>query len=252
MGHGFDGASVLDQLEQRLDVDAGRGHQQVGQRLAVELDVLDVGAGHFDDLADQRVAVGVRAGRWQGQQGVAGGNLGAVDDLGFFYNADAETGQVVVFAFVHAWHFSGFAAYQGATRQLATRANPGHNLCGGLDVELAGGVVVQEEQRLGAAHHQVVDAHGDQVDADAVVLVQVQCQAQLGAHAVGAGDQYRLLVAGRDLAEGAKTAQAAHDFGARSALGDALDAFDQCFTGVDVYTGVLVAQGGLLAHDPGL
>jgi len=122
----------------------------------------------------------------------------------------------------------------------------------GFDVELAGGVVVQEEQRLGAAHYQVVDAHGDQVDADAVVFVQVQGQAQFGAHAVGAGNQHGLFVAGRDFTEGAKTAQATHDFGARSALGDALDAFDQCFTGVDVYTGVLVAQGGLLAHDPGL
>lgn len=84
------------------------------------------------------------------------------------------------------------------------------------------------------------------------MFVQVQCQAQLGAHAVGTGDQYWLLVAGRDFAEGAETAQAAHDFRARGALGDALDAFDQCFTGVDVYTGVFVAQGGLLAHDPGL
>jgi len=194
----------------------------------------------------------VRAGRWQGEQGVTSSYFGAVDDLGFFHHTDTEAGQVVVFAFVHAWHFSGFTADQGATRQFAAGADAGHDLGRGLDIELAGGVVVEEEQRLGAAHHQVVDAHGDQVDADAVVLVQVQGQAQLGAYAVGAGHQYRLLVAGRDFAEGAKTAQATHDFRARSALGDALDAFDQCFTGVDVYTGVLVAQGGLLAHDPGL
>ncbi len=117
---------------------------------------------------------------------------------------------------------------------------------------MAGGVVVEEEQGLGAADHEVVHAHGDEVDTDGLVLLELQGQLQLGADAVGAGDQHRLLVAGRDFAEGAKAAQAAHDFRARSALGDALDAFDQCFTGVDVYTGVLVAQGGLLAHDPGL
>ena len=35
----------------------------------VELDVFDVGTGHFDDLADQRVAVGVRARGRQGEQG---------------------------------------------------------------------------------------------------------------------------------------------------------------------------------------
>ena len=80
------------------------------------------------------------------------------------------------------------------------------------------------------------------------MLVQVQRQAQLGADAVRAGDQNRLLVAGRDLAKGAEAAQATHDFRACGALGHALDAFDQCFAGVDVYTGVLVAQGGLLAH----
>ena len=39
---------------------------QVGQRAAQG--VFDVGTGHFDDLADQRVTVGVRAGRWQGEQ----------------------------------------------------------------------------------------------------------------------------------------------------------------------------------------
>ncbi|MNI24289.1 hypothetical protein D3C73_779030 [compost metagenome] len=194
----------------------------------------------------------MRAGRRQGEQGIAGSNLGTVDDFGFFHDADAETGQVVVFTFVHARHFSGFAANQRAARQFAASADAGHNLGSGVDVQFAGCIVVEEEQRLGAAHHQVVDAHGNQVDADAVVLVQVQCQAQLGADAVSAGNQHRLLVAGRDFAEGAETAQAAHDFRARSALGDALDAFDQCFTGVDVYTGVLVAQGGLLAHDPGL
>ncbi|MNE89604.1 hypothetical protein D3C80_1870260 [compost metagenome] len=83
------------------------------------------------------------------------------------------------------------------------------------------------------------------------MLVQVQCQAQLGADAVGAGDQHRLLVAGRDFAQGAEAAQAAHHFRARGALGHALDAFDQCFTSIDVNTGVLVAQGGLLAHKSG-
>src|SRR5690606_24030418 len=121
-------------------------------------DVFDVGTGHFDDLADQRVAVGVRAGRRQGEQGIAGSDFGAVDDFGFFHDADAEAGQVVVFAFVHARHFSGFAAHQGAAGQFAAGTDAGHDLGRGFDVEFAGGVVVEEEQRLGAAHHQVVDA----------------------------------------------------------------------------------------------
>ena len=207
VGHGFDNAGVFDQLEQRLDVDAGRSHQQIGQRLAVELDVFDVGTGHFDDLADQRVTVGVRARRWQGEQGITGSNPGAVDDFGLLYNANAETGQVVVFAFVHARHFSGFAAYQRAAGQFTASADTGNHLGRGFYVELAGGVVIEEEQWLCAAHDQVVNAHCNQVDADAVVFVQVQCQAQLGTYTVGAGNQNRLLVASRNFAEGAKTAE---------------------------------------------
>jgi phosphoribosylformylglycinamidine cyclo-ligase len=53
---------------------------------------------------------------------------------------------------------------------------------GKLNVDVAATVVTG----IGAADHQVVDAHGDQVLTDAVVLVQVQRQTQLGADAVSA------------------------------------------------------------------
>ncbi len=51
--------------------------------------------------------------------------------------------------------------------------------------ELADGDVVLQEQRLGAADHQVVDHHRDQVDADGVVLVHRLRDRRLGADAVG-------------------------------------------------------------------
>ena len=49
----------------------------------------------------------------------------------------------------------------------------------------ADGDVVLQEQRLGAAHHQVVDDHRDQVEADGVVLVHRLGDRELGADAVG-------------------------------------------------------------------
>ena len=58
---------------------------------------------------------------------------------------------------------------------------------GDVDVELAAGEVVEEEQRLGALHQDVVDAHRDEVDADGVVAVERERELELGAHAVGAG-----------------------------------------------------------------
>src|SRR5690606_37789640 len=116
----------------------------------------------------------------QCDQRIASSDFRAVNDFAFFHHAHAEAGQVVVFTFIHTGHFGGFAAYQRAAGQFAAHANAGHYSGRHIDVEFAGGVVVEEEQRLGTADHQVVDAHGHQVLADAVVLVQVQRQAQLG------------------------------------------------------------------------
>src|SRR5690606_22005128 len=245
VGHGLDGTGLADQLQQRLDVDAGRCHQQVGQRLAVELDVLDVGPGHLDDLADQRITVGVGAGGGQGQQHVAGLYLAAIDDLGFLHYADAEAGQVIVVAFIHAGHLGGFTTDQRTAGQLAACADAGDHLGGDVDIQLARGVVIKEKQRLGAADHQVVDAHGHEVDADLVVLVQIHRQSQLGADAVGSGHQHRLTVTRRNLAQGAEAAQTAHDFRARSALGDVLDTIYKRVARIDIDTGVLVTDGGL-------
>ena len=61
-----------------------------------------------------------------------------------------------------------------------------------IRVELAGGEIVEEEQRLGALHDQVVDAHGDEVDADRVVPAGVDGDLQLGADAVIGRDQHRI------------------------------------------------------------
>ena len=81
----------------------------------------------------------------------------------------------------------------------------------GLDVELAGREVVEEEQRLGALHDDVVDAHRDEVDADRVVDAGLERDLELGADAVGAGDQDRVLEARRlEVEQPAEAAQAAH------------------------------------------
>jgi len=63
-----------------------------------------------------------------------------------------------------------------------------HRLCN-VHIQLAGGVVVQEEEGFGAGGDDVVHAHGHQVDAYGVVLAHVECQLQLGAHPVRARNQ---------------------------------------------------------------
>ncbi len=74
------------------------------------------------------------------------------------------------------------------------------------------------------------------------MLAQIHGQAQLGAHAVGAGDQHRFAVTGGQFAQGAEAAQPGHDFRAAGAFGDMLDAVHQGVAGVDIDAGVFIAQ----------
>ena len=78
------------------------------------------------------------------------------------------------------------------------RAQPGllagpRNACDHLsrlvDVERGRRVIVEEEQRLRALHHDVVDAHRHQVLADRVEALGLDGELELGADAVGGCDQ---------------------------------------------------------------
>ena len=85
---------------------------------------------------------------------------------------------------------------QRAAGLAAALVDAGHHRRDLVGVDLAGGDVVEQEQRLGPHADQVVDAHGDQVDADGVVATGGAGHDQLGAHPVGRGHQDGLRVAG--------------------------------------------------------
>ena len=184
----------------------------------------------------------MRAARGQRDQRIAGRDAAAVDDAALLHHADAEAREVVILALVHAGHLGGLAADQRAARLLAAGADalddPGRH----VDVEPAGGVVIEEEQRFGAGDHEVVDAHRHQVDADAVVDAELHRQAQLGADTVGAGDQHRFLVALGNLAQRAEAAEPAQHLGAPCAARHALDVRDQGIAGVDIDPRILVGE----------
>ena len=71
-------------------------------------------------------------------------------------------------------------------------------------IELAAGEIVEKEQRLGALHHEIVDRHGDKIDADRVVAAGLDGDFDFGADAVIGGDQDRI-----DKARGLEIEQAA-------------------------------------------
>jgi hypothetical protein len=172
----------------------------------------------------------------------------AVDGLGFFDDADRKAGQIVFASRVHARHFGGFATDQRAAGQFAALGDAADNRRSSIDIELAAGEVVEEEQRFGAEHENVIDAHGDQILTDRIVAVQVESQAQLGADAIGTGHQHRLLVALRHFEQRAETANTAEHAFAQGLFGKRFDPFDEFITRIDIDAGITVGKGSVLGH----
>jgi hypothetical protein len=187
----------------------------------------------------------MRAGGGEAQHHVACRGPRAVDDAVAFHHTDAEAGEVVVVTVVHAGHLRGLAADQRCAGELAAFGDAAHHGLGHVDAQLAGGVVIEEEQRLGARHGDVVGTHGDQVDADLVVPAGVDGQAQLGAHAIGAGNEHRPAVTvQRHFHQRAEAADAGQDLLAHGLADHGLDAFYEFIARVDVDAGVAVSQSG--------
>ena len=149
---------------------------------------------------------------------------------------------------IHARHFRRFAAHQRAAGLQAAFGDAVNHACRGIHIQLAGRVVIEEEQRLSALYHQIVDAHRHQIDANRVVTFQIHRQTQLGADAVRPGDQHRLAVFLRQRAEGAEAAQATHHFRATGFFHDAFDSVDQSVTSININTGIFIAERGFVGH----
>lgn len=90
---------------------------------------------------------------------------------------------------------------------------------------------------------QVVDAHGDKVDADAVVIAGIDGDFKFGADTIRGGDQYGIgETGGPKIEKPAKAAQCAVGARARGAFCQRFDRLDQGIAGIDVDTRILVGQ----------
>ena len=107
--------------------------------------------------------------------------------------------------------------------------------------------VVEEEQRLGALAHEVVDAHGDEVDADRVEPADGLRDQRLGADAVGGRHEHRVRGSGGSAKreQAAEAADVADDLGPERRAHVVLDALDGFLARGDVDAGLLV---GLAQH----
>jgi hypothetical protein len=162
----------------------------------------------------------------------------------------AKTGQVEVAIRIHAGHLGGFATDQGSPCLAAPRGDALDDQGCLVDGELAGGEVVEEQQRLRPLADQIVDAHGNQIDAHGIDLPGIDGDAQLGADPIGRGDDDRVGIArGLEVEQPAKAAQPSHHSGPVGRFGGRLDAFDQGVAGIDIDTSILVSQRiGTVSH----
>jgi len=138
----------------------------------------------------------------------------------------------------------GISAVSPPTRaQPAAFRDASHHARGVRHGKFPAGEIVQEEQRLGASHHQVVHAHGYQVDAHRVVQPGFDGDEQFGADAVGGAHQHRVGEAGcLQVEQRAEAPDAAHHAGAVCRGGQRLDALDQFVSRRDIHARLLVGR----------
>ena len=197
-------------------------------------------AGDVDDPAHQRVAVGVQARAGHRHEHVALAHPVRPEDLVGLHHAGHRAGHVVLVRAEQAGVLGGLAADEGARRPRRTpAAMPCTMRRDALRDDPAAGDVVGHEQRLGAAHDDVVDDHADQVEADRVVHVERLRDRDLGAHAVGAGRQQRRGMPGSALASNspAKPPSPPSTSGRVAWRPHCLHQLDGLVTGLDVDTG---------------
>src|SRR5207302_7475788 len=223
-GHGF------KQLENRLDVDARRLEKVHSARRP----------GPLENLADQGIAVGMRAARGKPEDHVAGPDRAPVDNAVLFHHAEREAGEIVFVPGERVRMLGRLAADQRTAGQLAARSDTLDDLRRNTHIELFADVVVEEEQRFGPANENVVYAHRNEIDAHRVVPLQFEGELEFGADAVGPRHEHRLAVFLRDLAQRAETAYASEHLGPQRAPGERLDRLDQRIAGLDVDAGVAV------------
>ena len=168
-----------------------RPHQFVADFV---LDLVDVGLGRiFGDfeqqLAGERIAVGVQSGGRQSENDIADFDRFAGHDFFALDDAHDKSGKIVFALGVEAGHLGRLAADQRAAIVFAGVGKSFDDFLGDFGFEFSRGQVIHEEQRCGALHGDVVDAVIDQVRSDGVVDLHFEGDFEFSADAIDARDE---------------------------------------------------------------
>src|SRR5579859_2347439 len=144
--------------------------------------------------ARQRIAVRVQAAGGQPDYCVARTNSFAVQHPGLFHDAHNRAAHIVFAGTIKPRHLRGLAADERAAVSGATADKPLNQLAKNARFEFSGADVIQEKQRLRAQHRDVIDAVVHEVLANGIVPAYGEGDLQLGADAVGTGNEDRLTI----------------------------------------------------------
>ena len=156
---------------------------------------------------------------------------------------DGKSREVIIALTVQPRHLRRLTAHQRAASLVAARGDTRDHLPRLPWLQLAGGEIVQEKQRLRPLHHDVVDAHRDQVDANRVVDPRLDRYLQLGPDPIGAGHQHRVHEARRlQVEQRPETAKPAHHPRPRRRLRQRLDRLHQRVARRDIHARGAIGQ----------
>ncbi|EKD46837.1 MAG: hypothetical protein ACD_67C00048G0002 [uncultured bacterium] len=151
---------------------------------------------------------------------------------------------------IKSWQFCCFTSDKSATSLNAASCDSFHNQRCFFWFEFAGGKIIQEKERFSALNDDVIDAHGDKVDADSFVLSRHECQLQFCANTISSGNKDRMVhlfdfLAGKKSAESTDVADNFRSFGCLYKWFDALNEF---VASINVNSSIFVRRMFLLRH----
>ena len=169
--------------------------------------------------------------------------LGLGQDVPALDRADGKSREIEIVLGVKARHLRRLAADQRAAGFAAGLGDAFDDDRRIVDVELSARVIVEEEQRLGALHDDVVHAHGDEILAERLKAARLDGDPELGADAVRRGDQHGIVKAGSlEIEEAAEAAQRRVRARPAGRLGKGCDSVDQRLAAIDIDARVLVGE----------
>ena len=185
-----------------------------------------------ENLPHQAEPIAVDSGGSDSDQHVTHLYLCSVYKFALLDDSGCVAGYVIFPILIHAGHFGSLSANKGTAGLAAAFGDSGDYCLNHFRTGLALGDIVKEYKRFSSLCKDVIDAHGNSVDADGVVLVHRKGYLEFRSDTVGSAHENRLLdVKGAEIEHPAKSTYIAHYPKPRSRSYMFLDPPDDIVTG---------------------